>query len=292
VTTVQAAVAGGAARLAAAGVPDAATDARWLMAHALGVDPGRLLLVAGDPLPAAAAQVYDGMLSARCARQPVAQITGTRAFWGRRFTVTPDVLDPRPETETLVALALAEPFARVLDLGTGSGCIVVTLLAERAQARGVGADISPAALAVTGANALRHGVADRLILTPSDWFADLGGSYDLIVANPPYIAASEMPGLDPEVRDWEPRHALTDGADGLTAYRTIAAQAPAHLVPGGRLIVEIGAAQGPAVADLFRDAGLSDVSVHADLAGRDRVVSARCGASPAQIRLKPPPVRA
>jgi release factor glutamine methyltransferase len=275
VTTVQAAVAQGAVRLAAAGVPDAGRDARWLMAHALGVDAGRLVLMAGNPLPSDVAARFDAMLAARAARQPVAQITGTRAFWGRSFTVTPDVLDPRPETETLVALALAEPFDRVLDLGTGSGCILVTLLAERPQARGVGADISTAALAVAGANAVRHGVADRLILTPSDWFADLGGTYDLIVANPPYIAAGEMAGLEPDVRDWEPRHALTDGADGLTAYRAIAARAPAHLSPRGRLIVEIGAAQGPAVATLFADAGLDAVTVHPDLAGRDRAVSAR-----------------
>jgi release factor glutamine methyltransferase len=275
VTTVQAAVADGAARLAAAGVPDAGRDARWLMAHALGVDPGRLVLMAGDPLPPDMAARFDAMLAARAARQPVAQITGTRTFWGRDFTVTPDVLDPRPETETLVALALADPFARVLDLGTGSGCILVTLLAERPHAQGVGADISVAALAVAGANAARHRVADRLILTPSDWFADLGGTYDLIVANPPYIAADEMADLQPEVRDWEPRHALTDGADGLTAFRAIAAGASSHLAPGGRLIVEIGATQGPAVAAVFTAAGFQDVTVHPDLAGRDRVVSGR-----------------
>ncbi len=274
-TIVQAAVAQGAARLAAAGVPDAGRDARWLMAHALGVDTGRLVLMAGDPLLPDVAARFDAMLSARAARQPVAQITGTRAFWGRDFTVTPDVLDPRPETETLVALSLAEPFARVLDLGTGSGCIIVTLLAERPDARGVGADISVAALAVAGANAARHRVADRLILTPSDWFADLGGTYDLIVSNPPYISADEMADLQPDVRDWEPRHALTDGADGLTAFRAIAAGASSHLSPQGSLIVEIGATQGPAVAAVFTGAGLQDVTVHPDLAGRDRVVSGR-----------------
>ena len=121
-------------------------------------------------------------------------------------------------------------------------------------------------------------MAHRLILTPSDWFADLGGTWDLIVSNPPYVAASEMADLQPEVRDWEPRHALTDGADGLTAYRAITAQAPAHLVPQGRLIVEIGATQGAAVAALCTAAGLDEVTVHPDLAGRDRVVSARRGA--------------
>lgn len=279
-TTVQAAVLQGAARLAAAGVPDAGRDARRLMAHALGVDPGRLVLLAHDRLPDPAARSFDAMLAARAARQPVAQITRTRAFWGREFVVTPDVLDPRPETETLVDLALSAGFTRVLDLGTGSGCIVITLLAERTSARGVGTDISVPALAVAGTNAARHGVADRLILTPSDWFADLGGTYDLIVSNPPYIAAAEMAGLQPEVRDWEPRHALTDGSDGLTAYRVLAAQAPAHLSPGGRLIVEIGSTQGAAVTALFAATGLVDVAVYPDLAGRDRVVVARGPADP------------
>jgi release factor glutamine methyltransferase len=200
---------------------------------------------------------------------------GARAFWGREFRVTRDVLDPRPETETLVALALAEPFARVLDLGTGSGCILVTLLAERPGARGVGTDISPEALLIAGENAARHGVEERVVLTPSDWFADIGGRYDLIVSNPPYIAEGEMAGLAPEVRDFEPRGALTDEGDGLGAYRVLAAGAPGHLAPGGRLLVEIGPTQGAAVSRLFAEAGLERVAVHPDLDGRDRVVAAR-----------------
>ncbi len=273
--SVQAALSAGAARLAGAGIEGAAGDARRLMAHALGVAVDRLVLHTGDALSPDAATRFEDALSRRLARQPVAQIVGERLFWGRRFAVTPDVLDPRPETEGLVHLALAEPFARVLDLGTGSGCIVVSLLADRPDARGVGSDLSPAALAVAGANAAAHGVDARLILTPSDWFADLGGTYDLIVSNPPYIAAAEMPALDPEVRDWEPRAALTDGGDGLAAYRAIAAGAPGHLAPGGRLLVEIGPSQGAAVAGLFRAAGLTDAAVHPDLDGRDRVVSAR-----------------
>jgi release factor glutamine methyltransferase len=200
---------------------------------------------------------------------------GARAFWGREFRVTRDVLDPRPETETLVALALAEPFARVLDLGTGSGCILVTLLAERPGAQGVGTDISPQALLIAGENAARHGVEGRVVLTPSDWFADIGGRYDLIVSNPPYIAEGEMAGLAPEVRDFEPRGALTDEGDGLGAYRVLAAGAPGHLAPGGRLLVEIGPTQGAAVSRLFAEAGLERVAVHPDLDGRDRVVAAR-----------------
>jgi len=174
-----------------------------------------------------------------------------------------------------VELALAEPFNRVLDLGTGSGCILISLLAGQAEATGVGTDISPAAVLVAGENAVAHGVAARLVLPLSDWYADIGGRFDLIVSNPPYIAEDEMAHLDPEVRDHEPRLALTDGADGLTAYKSIAAGALDHLAPAGRLLVEIGAEQAAAVSRLFREAGLDAIAVHTDLDGRDRIVSAR-----------------
>jgi release factor glutamine methyltransferase len=263
------------ARLREAGVEGPERDARRLLAHAIGCAPDVLAGRLSDPLPADVAERFAALVARRAAREPVSHITGRRVFWGRDFRVTRDVLDPRPETETLVALALVEPFARVLDLGTGSGCILVSLLADRPGARGVGSDLSPEALAVAGENAAAHGVADRLVLTPSDWFADLGGRYDLIVSNPPYIAAGEMAELSPEVRDHEPRAALTDGGDGLSAYRAIAAGAPDHLAPGGRLLVEIGPTQGAAVSRLFAGAGLERVAVHPDLDGRDRVVSAR-----------------
>jgi release factor glutamine methyltransferase len=215
----------------------------------------------------------------RADRVPVSQIVGRRAFWTSEFVVTPDVLDPRPETEVLVEQALSEPFSNVLDLGTGSGCILISLLQERPLAKGVGTDISEKAVLVAGENAARLGVADRLVLPVSDWFADVGGRFDLIVSNPPYIAVGEMAGLQPEVRDHEPRMALTDEGDGLGAYRAIAAGAPDHLVPGGRLLVEIGATQAVAVCGFFRSAGLEDILVHADLDGRVRVVSARKSAA-------------
>lgn len=263
------------ARLQAAGVEGAARDARRLLAHALGVAPDVLAGRMADLVPETAAKTLDALVARRVAREPVSHLTGTRAFWGREFRVTRDVLDPRPETETLVELALSEPFARVLDLGTGSGCILVTLLAERPGAQGVGTDVSPSALLIAGENAARHGVADRVILTPSDWFGDIGGQYDLIVSNPPYIASAEMAGLAPEVRDHEPRVALTDEADGLSAYRTIAGHAARFLTPGGPLVVEIGPTQGAAVSRLFAEAGLERIAVHPDLDGRDRVVAAR-----------------
>lgn len=280
--TGQEALRAAAARLAAAGVEGPERDARRLLAHALGCTPDVLAGRLRDPLPQDAASAFETLVVRRAARVPVSHLIGRRAFWGRDFEVTPDVLDPRPETETLVAIALAAPFARVLDLGTGSGCLIVTLLAERPEARGVGSDISPEALMVAGRNAVAHGVADRVVLPLSDWFADLGGRYDLIVSNPPYIALSEMDDLAPEVRLHEPRGALTDEGCGLSAYRRIAEGAAPHLVPGGRLLVEIGPTQGAAVAALFRAAGLEDIALHPDLDGRDRVVSARRSAgSPA-----------
>ena len=215
----------------------------------------------------------------RARREPFSHISGRRLFYKSSFTVTPDVLDPRPETETLVELALTEPFTRVLDLGTGSGCILISLLADRPKARGVGTDVSEKAVLVAGENAERLGVADRITLPLSEWYDDIGGRFDLIVSNPPYIAADEMDCLQPEVKDWEPREALTDEGDGLAAYRAIAAGAPNHLTPAGRLLVEIGPTQAEAVTAIFRASGLEDVAVHPDLDGRDRVVSARAPSS-------------
>lgn len=265
------------AALSEAAIPDAAGDARRLMAHALACDPGRLTLLLRDPLPLEAAARLDAGLSARLSRQPVAQITGQRLFWGRAFRVTQDTLDPRPETETLIAAALAQPFARVLDLGTGTGAILLTLLAERPDATGLGTDRSPAALAVARTNAEALGLTGRADLTEADWFEGVDGRFDLIASNPPYIAVSEMPDLSPEVRLWEPHMALTDGGDGLGAYRAIARGALAHLTPGGRLLVEIGPTQAGAVGALFLAAGLGGIATLTDLDGRDRVV---CGVAP------------
>lgn len=273
--TVREVMAGAVAELSAAGLEAPARDVRRLLADVLGVDASRVSLMADEAVPEAQVARFQGHVRARLRRVPVAQIVGEREFWGRGFEVTADVLDPRPETETLVALALEAPFADVLDLGTGSGCILLSLLAERAGAVGVGTDLSAEALAVAGRNAARLGVAERAWFAVSDWFGAVSGRFDLIVSNPPYIAADEMPGLQPEVRDHEPRMALTDEGDGLSAYRAIAAGAGAHLRPGGRLLVEIGASQGDAVAEIFRDAGLDDVAAHADLEGRPRVVAAR-----------------
>ena len=272
--TVEAALRDAAARLRAAGVADPVRDARLLMADALGAPASGLTAVARDPLAGAAAARFAAHVAARLRRRPVAQILGRREFWGRSFTVTADVLDPRPETETLVALALdGPPPARLLDLGVGSGAILVSLLAEWPAARGLGTDLSDAALAVAAGNAARHGVADRSAFRQADWTDGIDGRFDLVVSNPPYIAGATVAELAPEVRDWEPRVALTAGATGLESYWRIAAGLAGVLAPGGRALFEIGADQGAAVAGLFRDAGFASVSVHPDLDGRDRVVA-------------------
>ncbi|MEJ2030780.1 MAG: peptide chain release factor N(5)-glutamine methyltransferase [Maritimibacter sp.] len=272
--TVQAALALGRARLEEAGIDNPMGDARRLMAAALGIETGRLTLHARDALSAEAEAVFFQDIADRAARKPVSHIIGGREFYGRWFKVSGDVLDPRPETETLIEQALSEEFSEVLDLGTGTGCILLTLLAERLEATGIGADKSSAALAVAERNASDLGLTGRAALVESDWFGAVGGQFDLIVSNPPYIALDEMPALAPEL-SYEPRMALTDEGDGLTAYRIIAAGAGEHLRPGGRLLVEIGAGQGAAVADLFRTAGFADVAVLPDLDGRDRVVKGR-----------------
>lgn len=265
------------AALRSVGVPGPVRDVRLLMAHALAVPADRLSLHLGEPMSDDAAARFEALIARRAARQPVSQIIGRRLFWGRSFVVTPDVLDPRPETETLIAAALTVDFTRVLDLGTGSGALMLTLLAERPAATGLGVDLSPAALTVARANAAALGLGARVQWQESDWFSAVTGQFDLIVVNPPYIAAAEMPTLDPEVRDWEPHLALTPGGDGLDAYRSIASGICAYLQPGGTLLAEIGPGQGAAVAALFRRAGLTTVNVLSDLDGRDRVTSARAG---------------
>jgi len=270
--TGQQALLAAVARLTAAGVAQPATDARRLLAHAIAIPPERLTLHLAEAIGTDATHRFETMLAAREARQPVSQIIGFRAFWGRDFLVTRDVLDPRPETEALIAAALERPFDRVLDLGTGSGAILITLLADRPTATGTGVDVSAAALAVARDNADWLGVSARAAFLQSDWFDGISGRYDLIVANPPYIAEREMESLAPEVRDWEPHVALTPGGDGLGAYRAITAGALQHLAKGGRMIVEIGPSQGISVARLFRAAGLTDIRVQPDLDGRDRIV--------------------
>lgn len=252
--------------------PDPAREARLLLAHAMDVAPDRMTLLAQDALPAATLAQAQALAARRGAGEPISHIIGRRAFYGRDFRVNAHVLDPRPETECLIAAALDAPFARFLDLGTGSGAIAITLAAEQSKATGVATDLSQDALDVARQNAQALGVSDRLTLIRSDWFDSVSGRFDLIVSNPPYIAADEMATLQPEVRLFEPRMALTDEGDGLGAYRAITTAAPGYLEPGGRLMVEIGPTQARPVSDMMRASGLVQVRTVPDLDGRDRVI--------------------
>lgn len=267
-------------RLKAAGVADAPSDGRRLLAHALGLAPDRLTLHLPEEMSGAQGDVFEATLLARIARQPVSQIIGSRAFFGLNFRVTPDVLDPRPETELLVEAALARPFVNMLDLGTGTGCVLLSCLAGMKMARGLGTDLSPAALAVAEGNAVALGLDGRARFQLSDWYGAVEGRFDLIISNPPYIAEDEMAALAPEVRDWEPHLALTPGGDGLAAYRAIASGAGARLMAGGRILLEIGPTQAAAVSALLRAQGFGAIEVMRDLDGRDRVVAAQMPGEP------------
>jgi release factor glutamine methyltransferase len=256
-------------------VPDAARDARILLAAALEIDRARLTLVVPDPLTPAAAARFEQMVVAREKRQPVSQILGQREFYGRQFVVTSDVLDPRPDTELLIDVALKSPFDTVLDLGTGTGCILLTLLAETA-ATGLASDVSAAALGVAQGNAAALGLDQRARFVLSNWFAKIPAQrFDLIVSNPPYISEQAMKSLSPEVQNWEPHLALTPGGDGLTPYQILTESAASFLTTDGRLIVEIGYDQGPQVAAMFENSGFEDVEIATDLSGHNRVVSGR-----------------
>ncbi|GAA5068386.1 peptide chain release factor N(5)-glutamine methyltransferase [Roseibacterium beibuensis] len=257
------------------GLPEAQRDARLILRAATGWSAARLLSEAGDPLAASVEAQAEAMLDRRAAREPLAQILGHWNFYGREFAVSRDVLTPRSDTETLIDLALSAPFARLIDLGTGSGAIAVTLLAERPDATGLATDASPEALAVARRNAEAHGVADRLTLQRADWWEGVDGAFDLIVSNPPYVTAQDYAGLSPEVTRYEPQMALTPGGDGLAAYRAILSGLGAHAAKGARLLFEIGEDQGPALLDLMAGAGLADCGLHPDINGKDRVASAR-----------------
>lgn len=258
-------------RLRAAGVPDAVNDARRLLQYAMKASQF-VLIDLDSEMTGMQLSVFQDILNLREARVPMSHITGRREFYGRSFRVSSEVLDPRPDTETLIDSVLRQPFERVLDLGTGSGCILATLLAERPNATGVGTDLSASALKVAEQNISELQLTERAKLIESDWFTKVDGRFDLIVSNPPYIALDEMEGLQPEVQNHEPRMALTDEGDGLSCYRAIISQTVPYLFAGGRIVVEIGPTQGVAVSALMVDADFDQIEIIQDLDGRDRVV--------------------
>ncbi len=256
-----------------------ATEARLLLGHVLARPPVWLLAHDDAPLDEGALLAFASLVARRAGGEPVAYLLGYREFFGRAFEVSPAVLIPRPETELLVELAQANVGAgtpaTILDLGTGSGCIAVTLALELPRASVTAVDASAIALELAGRNAQRHGAAVRLL--QSDWFSALGGErFDLVLANPPYIAAADPHLASGDLRH-EPVAALASGADGLDAIRRIVAGAPAHLAPGGQLWLEHGYDQAAAVRELFSAAGWTDIAQHRDLAGIVRVSGGRLG---------------
>jgi len=278
--TLDAAHVAAARALRDGGIDTPGLDARVLLCHSTGLSHEAVIAQGSEPLPPAAAARLTDYVTRRLAGEPVSRIKGYREFYGRDFRIDPHTFDPRPDTETLIGAALrivaeegldTRPL-KLLDLGTGSGCILLTLLAELPNAEGLGTDLSPGALRLAAVNAGRLGVDGRTRFVAADWFEGLSGQFDLILANPPYIAAGEIAALSPEVAGHDPKAALDGGADGLDAYRCIAAQAAAFLAPGGHLLVEIGPTQAQAVAGLFRAAGLAvdEDGALLDLAGRPR----------------------
>ncbi|CCG08301.1 peptide chain release factor N(5)-glutamine methyltransferase [Pararhodospirillum photometricum] len=275
-------VAGAARRLAEAGLDDARREARVLAAVGLGLAPGAVLTQGERVLSAEETAPLAAMLARRVAREPLSRIVGRRGFWTLELALSPDTLDPRPDTETLVqaGLDLLPPPAPgktpcLLDLGTGSGCVLLALLSERPDALGVGVDIAPGAAATAQANARALGLADRVLVVVGDWLTALRGPFDLIVSNPPYIPSADIAGLEPEVRCFDPWRALDGGPDGLAPYRLLAREAPARLTPGGALAVEVGQGQDADVAALLAAAGWREIGVKQDLAGVGRCVVAR-----------------
>jgi release factor glutamine methyltransferase len=268
------------ARLKDAGIESPAIDARLMLEVAADVTRTEIITDPYRVLTQEQIDTLDNYLDRRIAREPISHILGRKGFWKIMLNVTPDVLTPRPDTETVVEAALREwpenEARNVLDLGVGSGAIILSILYERPAAKGLGIDVSEEALAVARENAANLGLGGRLALLRGDWTAGLGeSSFDMVVSNPPYIPTEHIDTLEPEVRDHEPRLALDGGADGLDAYRILAPEILRVLKPGCRFLVEIGHDQSDAVEPLFIAAGAVEVATLKDLSDRRRVVWGR-----------------
>ncbi len=270
----------------AGGIETPALDARLLVLAACGLSHADLIRDPAQPMTPHAREMLEAMATRRLAGVPVSRILGQRDFWGLLFRLSPETLDPRADTETVVEAVLAALSGReterlsLLDLGTGSGCLLAALLSELPNAWGVGTDISHAALLTARGNALRAGVGERAHFVRADWLAAIGGAFDVVVSNPPYIAKADLYGLIREVREHDPLAALDGGADGLAAYRTILCDVTRVLKPGGLVAFEVGAGQAEAVTAMMRAAGLTlgagDVAVaRRDLGGIERALVMR-----------------
>lgn len=264
-------------KLAQAQLETAVLDARVLVSFVTGLTVEGVILGRDDVQPPEVSTALDEALARRVRGEPIAYITGKKAFWAVEWSVGPQVLTPRPETEKLVEEAFIfygrDPAIRIAELGVGSGCLILSLLREWRSAEGVAVDLSPAALEVARRNAQAVGVGERCGFVCGDWTAPLSGLFDLVLANPPYLTTAEWEAARAGPLGFEPRLALDGGADGLAAYRALIPGLTAILRPGGRVLLEIGAAQGPPVKRLLSEAGLSEVMVLPDLAGLDRCVT-------------------
>jgi release factor glutamine methyltransferase len=271
-TSVAAALAAATARLRAAGVAAPRRDAQILLMHALGLSRDDVMADAERPLAAGEIAAFDVLVDRRVGREPISHIIGMREFWSLPFRVTSSVLDPRPDSETVVDAVLdrvpdrAPPY-RVLDLGTGSGCLLLALLHELPAATGLGVDQSVEALAIARENADRLGLGARADFRVNDWADGLSERFDIVISNPPYVAASAVAALAPEVARYEPRLALDGGVDGLDAYRILAPQLARLVRPSGCIAIEVGSGQEAKVAALCRRAGLIYAGSRKDLAG-------------------------
>ena len=264
--------------LSGAGFETAALDARLLLLTALGISATDLVLHPDIPLTPEQAETLAAFARRRLAHEPVARIVGTREFWGLPFRLSPETLVPRPDTETLVETVLdllpdRQAPLRIVDFGTGSGCILVALLHELPNATGLGIDLSFGALVTARTNAVANGVGQRCHFAVSRWAEAVSGSFDLIVSNPPYIASGVIPTLDEEVREHDPRLALDGGPDGLEPYRILLGEAGRLLAPGGLLAVEIGYDQAEDLTSLARTYGLEILRIAHDLSGNPRCVA-------------------
>jgi release factor glutamine methyltransferase len=282
-TTVGEALAAAAAPLAAAGIENPRREARLLIAHVLGRDGGGPLSVFSRPerpWSEGEARSLDVLVGRRAAREPLSRIVGEREFWSLPFKLSPDTLDPRPDSETLIEAALdaipdrAAPL-QVLDLGTGSGCLLLALLSELPAAWGLGVDLSPGAAATAAANATALGLAGRAKFIVGDWLAALAGRFDVILINPPYIPAGEIAALEPEVAHWDPALALAGGADGLAAIRALAPDLPHHIENQGIIVMELGAGQADDASALCTACGLEVIARPHDLSGITRCLLMR-----------------
>lgn len=264
-------------RLQQVGIDSFAMDARLLMCHALQMTHEGFVLHNNRDISDAENAAIEMLVQMRLDGKPVAKIIGKKEFYGRDFITTEDTLDPRPDSETLIESVLQHCRGTrppvILDLGTGTGCLVLTLLCEMPMAQAIAVDASPAALEVARRNAIALGVEDRVLFVQSDWLTDVAGSFDVVISNPPYISESEIPTLAREVRVYDPMAALVGGIDGLDPYRIIIPQLDGFLKPGGFVAFEIGQGQENDVMALLRDNGFGQVEARADLAGINRIVT-------------------